>query len=306
MTLLEGKIVEAEAVMWAIKVYAVAIDLIVGFLGSAIIFQTIGINMAYSIFPAILYALYRLYLQYTSRSIVSKLDGKYEDLGERLATALEYRSKNNIIVSDLMSDVTKRMDSVESSTFLDSKQLSKKIYTIVVLSFLLLTVTVLDARSFAFDKLGFILDAARLREDLQHLSSGNTGTGLDALFGDRWEQSNWTTENEKDKLGAESGGEQPGINEGPLPGTGGGTGAEPGKDIFGDASSAAISGKDMDFKLHPEYGGDIEIRETGGRKTTKEFTLNEVSSVEECVECAVGPENEEMVRRYFEKIIPDS
>jgi hypothetical protein len=304
METLADRLLEAKAVYWSIRIYNVTLDLIAGFMFAALAFQVAGVSLLYAILPAVVYALTQVFGGYKDRNIVHHLEGKYDNLDQRLQTAIEYQGAKNVIVEDLLTDVSKRMDDVETSTFMNSKSLSRRVYAIVVLSFLLLSATVLDLRSAAFDSLRYLLDATNTRGAVQNLA-GQAGFGFDTLEGNRWEKSNYSSEN-KEKLGAQPGGERPGTSQGPIPGKGSGTGSDAGKDIYGDAKSASIAGRDMDFKLHPEYGGDIEIRETGGQKKEQEFKLDDVQSVDECVECVVGPEHEEVVRKYFEKILTET
>jgi hypothetical protein len=302
--MLNSRIWEAKAVYWSIRLYMVLLDLLVGFMLFAVIFQVTGVSLLYAVVPAFLYAVIQLIRQYQGGDLVRQLTGKYDNLDQRLMAAVEYQGVRNIIVEDLTADVTKRMDDVETSTFMNSKALSSKVYALVVLAFLLLTATVLDMRSLAFDGLNLFLDTTNSRDALNSIA-GQAGTGFDVLMGNRWENSSLQAQY-KDKLGAQPGGDRPGVSEGPIPGKGSGTGSDSMKDIYGDAKSASLAGRDVDFRLHPEYGGDIEIRETGGGAKQKEFRMDDVSSVEECAECVVGPEHEEVVRKYFEKILPET
>ncbi|MFH0863392.1 MAG: hypothetical protein V1875_10255, partial [Candidatus Altiarchaeota archaeon] len=280
-----------------------ALDFIVAFMFSALACEMAGVNLAMALLPAVFYAAVQLGRQCVNSSVVKAFQGREDNLDQRLQTAMEYQGTKNIIVEDLMSDVTKRMDAVETSTFLNSKELSRRIMTIVVLSFILLTVTVLNLRSVAFDSLNYLMDTANLRDGVKDLA-GMAGTGFEVVTGDRWEASNFSTDKSQDKLGAKPGGTNPGVSQGPVPGKGSGTGDTAKKNIYGDAKSANIAGQDVDFKLHPEYGGDIEIRETGTQKQVRAPSTEEVLSVDECQDCTVGPEHEEMVRKYFEKILP--
>jgi hypothetical protein len=302
--LLDKRLLEAKAVLWSLGFYKSILDFIVGFLLSAIILQTLGYSIWYGIVPAAIFALLHLVREFWTSDIVGALQGKYDQIDERLLTALEHKStKGNIIVEDLFSDVSKRFDQVESSSFFNMREISWRIYFTVFLCFLFLTASVINLRSMTFNSLDFLLGDSGLRDALQKITGDGDGTMMFS-GGDRWEQSNYSTEDHDDMLGAQSGGETPGINEGPIPGVGGGTGSDSPTDIYGDAESASIIGRDTDFKLRPEYGGDVEIREVGSEISRKQFILDDVLSVEECADCTVGPENEELVRKYFEHIIP--
>jgi hypothetical protein len=332
MDTLSSKVAEAKAVLWGIDLYKGALDFIIGAILGGIINEIFGVTYASLpvlgslitlisgipvVGPAIaflipaapfgaLYAILQLLRARSHRNLVRMLEGKYDRLDERLETALEYKGARNIIVEDLTLDVARRMDAVEASAFFNMGDLSKRVWTVIIFCFLFLTLTVLNLRSATFDSINHLLDSASLRDTVDKMLGGNGTSGFDRFTGQRWEESNYSNDKDKNKLGAQSGGKQPGINEGPLPGTGSGTGADAKNDIFGKASSASIAGKDVDFRLHPEYGGEIEIRQTGGGNQPNQFNLDQVASVDECQDCVVGPENEEVVRRYFEKILPES
>ena len=302
---LDNRLFEAKTVFLSVRLFKLILDFIVSFLFVSIIFALLRIWWFYAFFFSFFIFLAGGIYEYLRADMRKKLTGKYDHLDERLQTALEYKKSNNIIVSDLVNDVSKRVDLIETSVFFNKREISYRVFATVILAFIFLTVTVYDLADIARISLDDLLRDPTFRRGLNDLTGEGKG-GMDTFFENQWEQSNWTTEADKDKLGADSGGETPGISEGPIEGVGGGTGFSGSQDLYGDASSASILGTDVDFRVNPEFGGDIEIRETGGRQRTRAFTLNEVSSVEECTDCMVGPENEEMVRRYFEKILPDS
>ncbi|MFH1056087.1 MAG: hypothetical protein V1744_08350 [Candidatus Altiarchaeota archaeon] len=313
---------EAKVVLWTMNIYTVILDVLIGYL--LVLFMMLMADFNLHMLPwavpllgitiplpsiEFLYPIpvlcgivvVEFLKEYRHRNITERLKGQYENLDERLQTALEYQGTHNVIVEDLNADVIKRMDEVETSSFVDMKVLSKRIYVLAVLSFLFLTVTVLNLRSVAFNSLDYILDSTNAKGGLSKVVS-DAGTEFEVLTGRRWEASNYSNQKEEEKLGAKSGGDRPGFSEGPTPGKGGGAGTVSGKDIYGEASSASIEGRDVDFRLHPEYGGSIDIKEVGGRARDRNFQMDEVSSAQECVECIVAPENEDVVRRYFEKI----
>ncbi|MCG2782806.1 MAG: hypothetical protein L6243_04380, partial [Candidatus Altiarchaeales archaeon] len=120
-----------------------------------------------------------------------------------------------------------------------------------------------------------------------------------------WASSNYSNEEEQERLGGKAGGQQPGINEGPTPGQGGGTGYTGEQDIFGDPSSAKIGGENVNIEIHPEYGGEIEIKDVGEDSLeSDEFSLSSVQG-------SKAPEEEplkyeQIIKNYFEKLIEES
>jgi hypothetical protein len=296
------KLREATAVYVGMRAYKLLLDLAISFLIASIFLQIIGFSMVYSMIPAGLYVLIQLLREFRKVNVIKQIEGRYDSLNESLETAYEYRGAENIIVDSLLDDVAKNMDHVESSTFFKPREVTIRVFTAITLVFIMLAITVLDLRGALLD---FMVDNTGVGGKLKDGFS-QAGDRFETLMGDRWEQSNYSTDKEKDKLGAESGGERPGISQGPIPGRGGGVGQDSGQDIYGKASSANIEGENIEFSLHPEYGGEIEIRETGGRVTQKSFELTRVESAETCDECVIGPEHEEVVRKYFEKILAET
>ncbi|MFC2162511.1 hypothetical protein ACFLRF_02425 [Candidatus Altiarchaeota archaeon] len=299
---LVNKLREATIVYMSLRAYKLVLDLAISFLAASILLQILGFSMFYSLIPVLLYVMLQVILEARKANVMKQIEGRYDTLNESLETAYEHREDDNIIVASLLKDVSSKMEHVESSTFFKPREVATRVATTIILLFIMMTITVLDLRGALVD---FMVDNTRVGERLKD-GFGNAQNRFQAMMGEDFEKSNYSTADEQDKLGAESGGERPGISQGPIPGKGGGIGEDGGKDIYGDASSANIEGENLKFQLHPEYGGEIEIRETGGRLIQKEFTLDRIESAETCEECVIGPEHEEVVRKYFEKILAES
>ena len=292
------KVKEARILFIGLRAYKLLLDFIMGFLLTAVFLQILGVTLFVALVPAAFYFVIQLIRELRRTDIVSHLESRYGNLRERLSTAYENRGRSNIIIDDLMRDVSTRLEDVESSSFVESKALTIRTIATIFLAFLLFTVTVMDFRGFL---LGLINDNTDLSNTINNAKEGYTNE-LQALMGERWEGSNWTTEDEKEKLGAQSGGQRPGYGQGPVPGSGLGVGSETSSDIYGKASVASIEGQNLDFQLHPEYGGSIEVQESTGKIKASDLTITNVESADTCDDCAVGPEHEDIVRRYFEKI----
>jgi hypothetical protein len=106
---------------------------------------------------------------------------------------------------------------------------------------------------------------------------------------------------DEEKLGGESGGEMPGFSEGPIPGFGGGVGEDSNPDIYGEASSAKIAGKDIYMEVHPEYGGEIEIKNVEQKKIGGEFTGDLRGKSAEIPE-QDPVEYRELIKKYFQSL----
>lgn len=296
---LSKKLNEARLTCWLLQSYSTIIDFFVAFLFSAIIINIFGVPLIYGVVPGIIYSIGLLYKRISRGDIVCSIENQYKNLDERLSTAQDNIGRDNIILQSLRKDMVKKMESVESSTFFESRRMALKIGGVIAMSFILISMSVADIQDLdqitKLKNLDAFSRAKKLRSGLTENPDKDEGIN-------RREKSNYSTEEEIDQLGAGGGGLQPGYSEGPLAGKGAGVGEDSPREIYGDASTANLLGDDLDFQLHPEYNGQIEIRETERENRLEDFTIPEIRSYDACRECAIGPEHEEIIRRYFEKI----
>lgn len=298
MSAFNQRIREIKAVFWCIQGFNMMLELLIFFLAFSIAFQMMGSNMWYAIIPGTLSFLLLVFYRVRTRDVIGYADARCLELKNRLKTAYDNRGQANIIVDDLKSGVSRDIGAAESSSFIETAQIAKRVFMIIVLAFILLTITFIDLRNLSnqlFDN--------KLMSGVKELKNGYSEL-LSANSGSEWESSDeiYKVKN-MEKLGAEPGGEKPGYSWGPIPGTGGGTGTDTNEDIFGKPSAANLGSEEIGFELHPEYGGDIEIKRTEDTSKQGDFSMEDVRSAETCEECMIGPEYEEIVRRYFEKLV---
>lgn len=289
---------ELDRVFWGIQVYRLFLDLLIGFLFFSIVLQFLGASILYSLPPTILYLLILATREILARDVLGGVEKEYPELNERLKTAYDNRgTEGNVIVEDLLSSVSKTMENVSSSSFLSSGGLAVRVYITLVLVFLLLSVSFIDIRNIAAGLMN--PDLMKNNYLLNALANGSI------TFGDqsRWEMNPNYTAEDPNKLGAEPGGEQPGYSEGPIPGVGGGVGSSENPNIYGDPSAASLGDSSVHIELHPEYGGSIHIEESNQQLSGSGVDIGQVESSQQCEDCIVGPEYEEIVRRYFEKLL---
>ncbi|MDD5111044.1 MAG: hypothetical protein PHG85_00695 [Candidatus Altiarchaeota archaeon] len=300
------KIAEAGRTMLAIQFFGILLDALVLFLAVGVLMTILGINIAYALIPAAAYLVFESAAALMKSNILGTIEKKHKKLDERLSTAHDNQDNpGNIIVESLIKDVTGELDVMESSEFFESRKVSSRVMTSMALIFLILIITVIDFRGMA----GGALDLNSLMRGVGD-ALRERGIEYERLTGgeDRWENSNLTTEKEDEKMGADPGGDRPGALAGPIPGTAGGVGSDESTDIFGKPSNAAIEGENVDLDLHPDYGGEIEIKDDDGSREQMavEAGAERAQTSESCDECAVGPGNEELVKRYFEKILGEA
>ena len=300
MDLITPRLEEVRKVVSKLKLFTIVLDSIIVFILSSIFFVLFGIEPVLAIIPSLIYFILRsisVVRDGRDRNVIEKrITQRYPSLDERLQTAYDNRERSNLIINRLISDVSQRMDNISYSSFVESKNISLKVFIIIFLLFALLTINFFHIREVS---LNFQKDLSKFID-----TALSTSTENDKGFfgdGDEWEMSKGNSKNEQKKIGGESGGKIPGFSEGPIPGMGGGAGETPGGDIYGAPSSARIEGQDIEMEVHPEYGGEIDIKDVNEEVNAVEFKLPEE------IKSSYIPEQEpieyeEIIRRYFEKL----
>ena len=280
-----------------LKLFTIALDSLIVFILSAIFLLLLGVEIILAVAPTLIYFILRLILVVGDRKIMKKIIRRHPSLNERLQTAYDNRGASNLIVDRLITGVSQSIDNIPYSSFVGIKNITLKVFMIIFLLFALLTINFFHINELSLN----------FQRDLRGLvgNSPLTLNGDDKSFigdSDEWKKSEEKTKNEENKIGGESGGKLPGFGEGPIPGMGGGAGEAGDSDIYGAPSSARIEGQNREMEVHPEYGGEIEI------KDVKEERLNagEFKLPEE-IKAASTPEQEpveyeEVIRKYFEKL----
>lgn len=290
---------QAKLVYWLTRAYGWMILLLASTIACVIVFQLMGVKPWYALIPATLYIEFLIIIKLLFKpKIIEQLESRNPGLDGSLKTAFEYREGENIIVDDLLSTVSKKMDGIGYSSIMDSEDLTYRTLTTVILVFIFLTVTVVT-----YQDLILGLD---FRESALAKGSRIIRERGEKLFGGGiWESSeDYATEEEENELGAKSGGREPGFSEGPIAGDGSGVGGEADLDIYGEPGSANLWGQEVSMELHPEYGGDVEVDEEARDLGRSNYVLPEVEGSSDYKDYPV--EQEELVRTYFEKLLEGS
>lgn len=291
---------ESKKSITQFKVFMALLDAMIVFAVFSIVFSVFGITIFASFAPAILYFLYKVLLAYKDNTIIQKISKKAPSLDQQLAAAYDNRNESNVIAEHLIKEVSKKLDELHASAFLERREMISRVFVVITLFFALVAVNsiyvqdvVLKFRTSFFDGFTDLL-----------FGGGGDGSGdrMTMGMGDNWQTGNHSAKDEKEKIGGESGGKTPGYSEGPLPGQGGGVGASGSRNIYGAPTTARIEGQNINMEVHPEYGGQIDIEDT----TTKERAKTNFKVPEE-VEATRNPEQEpveyaEVIKKYFEKL----
>ncbi|MBI2656444.1 hypothetical protein HYX03_01765 [Candidatus Woesearchaeota archaeon] len=119
------------------------------FLAFYLVLSIIDLQPLYALAPAILYLGFYSYMSFkSSKSLI--VEGKYAPLREKLRTAADNVGMENPIVEELTYEVTAEMKNVGLSMFINPKSLSYKIFTVMVLSFLIIFVTSMNLKLLEF------------------------------------------------------------------------------------------------------------------------------------------------------------
>lgn len=296
MDLITPRLREVRWLISKLKFFTIAVDSIIVFILSSILLLFLGFELILALLPSLIYFILRLILMIRDRTVMEKIICRHPFLGERLQTAYDNRERSNLIVNRLLSGVSHQMDNIPCSSFVELKGLFLKVFVIIFLLFTLLTINFFHLKElgldFQKDLMGFI--------DTPLVTSTGNNKGFLGNAGE-WEKDKERLEEEEDKIGGESGGKIPGFGEGPIPGSGGGAGETTSGDIYGAPSSARIEGQDLEMEVHPEYGGEIEIKDVGREVDAEGFKLPEE------IKAASTPEQEPVkyeavIRKYFEKL----
>lgn len=285
-----------------LKVFNLVLNSLVIFLVSAVILKFLNFSAILGIFPAIFYFVQRFTHRITDKKTLENIAEKYPSLEEKLKTAYDNKeSMKNLLVRKLLQETSEDLDNIEESKFLDNREIAKKFLFVILLTFILLSITII---SFGIHKLGYdpydilgSIDSMRKGIIPGKITPGGESTS------EEWEKGNYSNEKEKERLGGEGGGKIPGFSKGPIPGIGGGAGTVPDEEIFGEARSAKISGEEIAMRVHPEYGGEIEIKEEGRKGKIEKFSIEEAKGAE--IPSSEPLEYEEIIKRYFEKLLEE-
>lgn len=302
------KIKDTRREHWKIRLFIALINAVIVFLLSALILSFMKTDMLIALAPALIYLVYEFFISSaeSERVLVERISLNNPEIREQIKTAYDNRRDKgrNIVLLSLSREVSKMIDKTGVSSLMDSNELVFKTVSAVFLSFILLTVNVMG---FDVSFMSSLLD----NEEINHLIGGiEDSTGFDLREGlsstgekkeyaadDRFEDSV-----ERPDIGSSHGGVTSGFDEGEIPDSGGGAGSTADEDIFGDPSTASIEGRNVDMKLHPEYGGNIELRDVNDEAEGWEIPEKTLEGEASGMPDQDPIEYKEFIKRYFEAI----
>ncbi|MBI2653793.1 hypothetical protein HYX02_03185 [Candidatus Woesearchaeota archaeon] len=121
------------------------------FLVFYLILSIFDLRPLFALIPALLYLGFYSYISFKSYK-PGIIESKYSPLREKLRTAADNVNLENPIVEELEYEVTSEMKNVGLSLFINPKTLSYKIFTVMLLSFLIIFATTLNLKLIEFAK----------------------------------------------------------------------------------------------------------------------------------------------------------
>ncbi|MBI5253891.1 MAG: hypothetical protein HY930_05800 [Euryarchaeota archaeon] len=138
------KIREIRSAILRLRVFETLLDAVALFLFLSLIFLLLRVKVAYALIPSFVYILLSAV---KSRDALQMVEDRYPNFRERLRAAYDNRGKDNIIIRDLGDKISREMDSVRCSSFLETRKAAGKIFLSIFLALIILYI------SFEFDAL---------------------------------------------------------------------------------------------------------------------------------------------------------
>jgi hypothetical protein len=193
-------------------------------------------------------------------------------LRERLSAAYDNRSKENLVVRELVKEVAYDLENVNTGAFLDRGRTNAYVVASIIIVFILLS----------------LLFAGFEGLNLGGLMGGSGGSGGSSQG--------------KGSGGGGGGGGQAGESESSQEET---VGQGSSQNIYGDSSIARIEGQELELEIHPEYGETEGFDMGGDGEGISGMEGYVQATAAETYGENLPVELEGSIRRYFEKLTED-
>lgn len=257
---------EVTSTLTKIILFNTALNTILVFLVAFVIFAFFRLPLIFPIAAAIIFAVY------TGRKglAVNKIrmvEQKYKGMDERLRTAAEYSSDDNLILKQLHTEVLHDLKNVEESAFLNEKNTYIKSLAIIGLCFLIL---ILSPVTFGILNFNFNLVESEVTEAEDPSGSAESGGS---------------------KIKFLAGSEDTGLKKA-------------GDDIYGKPTIAKLGDSEIKIRIKPA-GTELSIRDIQevDLPDFSESYPSEIQAVSaESYEETIAKEDLELVRNYFNRL----
>ncbi len=282
-----------------LRLFMAILESVIIFVFCAILLSLAQMSVALGILPAFAYLMLKLARIIRDRRVINTIVLKYPALDERLQTAYDNRKESNILVERLIMDVSKKLDDLHSSAFMNGKGLFLRVFVIILLLFSLISINLVSIQQAGIHFRSYLENAVNGFSN----SDDGGGSGTMSMGGGKdWNQSSYGNKKETQKVGGGPGGKAPGYSEGPLAGKGGGMGDNENQNLYGAPTSARIEGQNVKMEVHPEYGGEVDIQDTRKDSDARAY------KVPEAIDSAASDPGqdpvayEEVIKNYFDRL----
>ena len=134
---------EIDRTLNMVFVFSTILNAAIFFLSVYLLLSIVNLYPILALIPAAVYFALRLY----SRSKMDKrkiVESKYEPLKEKLRTAADNIKEDNPVVNELEEEVVHDLKNVGLSSFIQTKEISYKLFVTIALSFVIVLITTMN------------------------------------------------------------------------------------------------------------------------------------------------------------------
>ena len=134
---------EIDRTLNMVFVFSSILNAAIFFLSVYLLLSIVNLYPILALIPAAVYFALRLY----SRSKMDKrkiVESKYEPLKEKLRTAADNIKEDNPVVNELEEEVVRDLKNVGWSSFIQTKEISSKLFATIALSFVIVLITTMN------------------------------------------------------------------------------------------------------------------------------------------------------------------
>lgn len=135
------KVKEIKGAITKIRVFYLLLDSLSLFLFFSVVALLLGLPVFYALIPAVLFT---ALLLRKKTNVFRELAGRYRYFEERLQAAYDNRAEDNLIMRDLSSEVSVKLDEVRYSSFLSYRKALIRVLIPVILSFVIVSMSFAD------------------------------------------------------------------------------------------------------------------------------------------------------------------
>ena len=165
---------EIDRTLNMVFVFSTILNAAIFFLSVYLLLSIVNLYPILALIPAAIYFALRLY----SRSKMDKrkiVESKYEPLKEKLRTAADNIKEDNPVVNELEEEVVHDLKNVGLSSFIQTKEISYKLFATIALSFTIVLVTTMNL---------YIIDLNEFLSTVPEYLRGIPKLADSALFGE--------------------------------------------------------------------------------------------------------------------------